>query len=205
MECPYCGHINDLSRDQCQKCRAQVAYLRERVFIGRQFAFFEASGEQPIVVALAPAGTPEGEEHRFTQPTIISRHEYGIHLGAAPTDAPDQPRFRLWGRRRHPINIPEHRPALAFPTLDLATVVTDRKIYRPEDEVFIFVVAPNAADQQAELEVKLAGQRVYHTRLTLNEAGLHLARFAELEEGEYTVSVMRPQVDPAQRAVQRAP
>jgi hypothetical protein len=192
MKCPYCGHMNDWSKNRCQNCGADVAYLRERVFPGRQFAFFEASEEQPILVELTPACQSGGRGHRFTEPVIVSRHEHSISLGEKPPTRLDQPPWPRWRGPRGSIQIPSYLPSLDLPRLDLVTVVTDRKIYRPEDEVHIFVVGLNTAGQEAELEIKLAGQRVHHARVTLYEAGLHLHRFAELEEGEYTVSVTLP-------------
>ena len=48
--------------------------------IGQQFAFFDASEEMPSAINLISAGGLEGEEHRFTQPTMVSRHEHGISL-----------------------------------------------------------------------------------------------------------------------------
>lgn len=189
MKCPACGTVNPLQRDECAQCGASVAYLRDNVYLGRQFAFFDASPAQSMVVDLAPAGQTEPTEHRFTAPTIISRHEFAVHLGPASVDEePSLPR-RLFQRSRWQVDLPEVLPIVELPALDLVTVTTDRKIYRPEDEVHVFVVGLNCAGQEAELEVKLAGQRVYQARVTLNDAGLHLHRYAGLEEGEYTVAV----------------
>ncbi len=191
MKCPHCDQSNPWEGNRCTNCKADVSYLRQRVFLGRQFAFLEASESQPLLVGLTPAGQAEAQEHSFTGPTIISRHEHALHLGEEPSRQPEGP----WPfpRRRGRLQVPEDLPALRLPSLDLVTVVTDRKIYRPEDEVHIFVVGLNAANREAEVEVKLAGQRVYHARVSLNSAGLHLQRFAELEEGEYTVSVDLPE------------
>jgi hypothetical protein len=191
MKCPYCGHANPWRQDECQNCQADIGYLSQRVFLGRQFAFFEASEAQPIRVDLTPAAASQAEERRFTRPAIVSRHAYHIGLGGEVSDesGPAWPWFR--SRERDPVP-PPVLPALEFATLDLVTVVTERKIYRPGDEVHIFAVGLGAANQEAELELKLAGQRVYHTRVGLNQAGLYLGRFADLEEGEYHVSLTLP-------------
>jgi hypothetical protein len=191
MKCPYCGHANPWRQDECQNCQADIGYLSQRVFLGRQFVFFEASEAQPIRVDLTPAGAGQAEERRFTRPAIVSRHAYHIGLGGEVSDegGPAWPWFR--SRERDPLP-PPVLPALEFATLDLVTVVTERKIYRPGDEVHIFAVGLDAANQEAELELKLAGQRVYHTRVRLNQAGLYLGRFADLEEGEYLVIFTLP-------------
>lgn len=191
MKCPYCGQANPWRQDECQNCQADIGYLSRRVFLGRQFAFFEASEAQPIRVDLTPAGASRAEERRFTRPAIVSRHAYHIGLGREASDegGPAWSWFR--SRERDPVP-PPFLPALEFATLDLVTVVTERKIYRPGDEVHIFAVGLDAAGQEAELELKLAGQRVYHTRVRLNQAGLYLGHFADLEEGEYHVSFTLP-------------
>ncbi|MFQ5855326.1 MAG: hypothetical protein ACE5LU_06760 [Anaerolineae bacterium] len=189
MRCPACGTANALQRDECAECGASITYLRDNVYLGRQFAFFDASPARPMVVDLAQAGQTTPTEHQFTTPTIISRHEFAVHFG--PASPEQEPSFvdRLFGRPRRRIDLPEVLPIVELPALDLVTVTTDRKIYRPEDDVHIFVVGLNCAGQEAELEVQLAGQRVYHTRVILNDAGLHLHLYAGLEEGEYAVVV----------------
>jgi hypothetical protein len=197
MKCPYCGHVNEWSDDQCQMCRRDVAHLRERVFLGNQFTFFEASPEQPIRVRLTPVGTEEGEDQRFTQPTIISRHEYAVRLERDPSrstpqpEPKEEPRLSLPGIYRDSRK-PFDMPALEFPPLNLAVVTTDRQVYRRQDEVHIFLAAPGAAGQEAELQVELADQPVYQARVTLDQAGLGLAQLADLEEGEYTARMTFP-------------
>lgn len=191
MKCPVCGMANGLHCDTCAQCGAPIAYLRDNVFLGRQFAFFNASPSQPMVVDLQPADHSRVAEQRFTDPTIISRHEFAIHFPPVP---PEPPSRLSWIPRPAPrrIELPEKLPRIHLPALDLVTVTTERRIYRPEDEVHIFVVGLNCAGRKADLEVKLAGQRVYQARVTLNDAGLHLHRYTGLDEGEYTVTVDVP-------------
>jgi hypothetical protein len=180
------------------KCAGgDIAYLRDRTFLGHQFIFFEASEEQPILVRLVPVGASEGDDHRFARPAIISRHEYGVKLERRPSrKVPEpgqedqlQPSFP-WSYRH--FDEPFELPALNFPRLHLVAVVTDRQVYRPEDEVHIFVAAPGAAGQQAELGIELANQSIRQARVRLNQAGLGLAQFGDLEPGEYTVQMMLP-------------
>lgn len=202
MKCPYCGHPNNLVVDVCAQCKAHVGYLRNRVYLGQQFAFFEASAEQPIVVDLTQADPGgEGNEHCFTGPTIVSRHAYAIKCDKVPPPEPDRRSGWPSGRRARAegIGLPETLSAIRFPALDLVTVVTERKIYRPQDEVHLFVVGLTAPGEAAELEIQLAGQRVYQARIRLNDAGLCLHRWGDLEEGEYRVMVTLPS-RPAVRA-----
>lgn len=192
MKCPYCGHVNEWSEDQCLMCRRDIAYLRDRTFLGQQFVFFEASEEQSVLVRLIPVGASEGGDHRFARPTIISRHEYGVKLERRPSrkvpepEPDDQPQPSVPWSYRH-VDKPFELPALDFPRLHLVAVATDRQVYRPGDEVHIFVAAPDAAGQEAELGVELASQSIRQTRVRLNQAGLGLTQFGDLEPGEYTV------------------
>jgi len=200
MKCPYCGHTNDWDKDQCLMCGRVIAYLRDRVLLGQQFAFFEASEEQPILVTLIPPSTCEEEEHRFTRPTIVSRHEYGVRLERRPVGGAPRPEKGLlpgpslpgpvWRRDPHE---PFELPALDFPRLDLMAVTTDRKVYRVGDKVHIFIAAPDAAGGEVALEVMLDEQEGSHqVGVKLNQAGLGLTHLAGLEAGEYSVVVSLP-------------
>lgn len=195
MRCPTCETHNDLEQDRCTQCDAAIGYVRERVHLGQQFAFFDASSAEPLLLEVSD-GSSSATRQRLTEPTIVSRHMHSLHLG--PSGAP---RVASMGeqlvRRLRPVprrpKLPEALSRLHLPELDLVTVVTDRKIYRPEDEVYIVAIGLNYADQEAELEVKLAGQRVYQARVTLDAAGLCLHRYQGLEEGEYQVVLRLPQ------------
>jgi hypothetical protein len=197
MKCPYCGHINEWSEDQCLMCRRDIAYLRDRTFLGQQFVFFEASEEQPILVRLIPVGASEGDDHRFTRPTIISRHEHGVRLERRPSrkvpepEQEDLPQLSFPWSYRH-FDEPFELPVLNFPRLHLVAVATDRRVYRPGDEVHLFVAAPGAAGQEAELGIELAGQSTHQARIRLNQAGLGLTQFGDLEPGVYTIQMTLP-------------
>jgi hypothetical protein len=188
MQCPFCGTTIQLADATCSHCRSAIGYLQDRIFIGRQFAFFDAQPNQPITVRLMARSASQWVEQHFDEPTILSRHDYGIRLGSL---GPKSRRvIGLWDRPSHEdaaYATPDELPAITFPTLDLLTVVTERKIYRPQDEVHIFAVAPGNAGRAAEIEVQLAGQRVYLANVTLDDAGLYVQRYADLEAGEYQV------------------
>jgi hypothetical protein len=83
---------------------------------------------------------------------------------------------------------------------DLTAVITERKIYRPKDEARIFIVAPDAPGGEVDMEVHLAGQQITKERVALDEAGVALRSYADLEEGEYTVKVRRSRPGPDRRA-----
>jgi hypothetical protein len=180
MFCPSCRvPVEPHVRQECPYCQADMKGLRERLAVGAQFVFADASLNRPIAISL------DGEEPQvFTQPTIISRHRHGLGLGEAHT--------RFDRRRRTPDEPGVDLPRLPVPVgPDLTAVITERKIYRPKDEAHIFVIAPDASGEEIEMEVQLAGQQVTKDRLTLDEVGLALLPYADLEEGEYTVLVRR--------------
>ncbi len=179
MKCPNCSSALEVGQASCHQCYASVGYIWSNVSAGRQFVFFNASANQPIVADLTPAGSNEAIEKRLTAPTIVSRHEHAIRVGARGKQPIATP-YALYNWR-------EDLPLLDMARLGLVTVVTDRKVYRPKDTVHIFAIGLNHAGQEAELELKLAGQRVYQRRVTLSQAGLCLHRYAGLEEGEYSV------------------
>jgi hypothetical protein len=180
MFCPKCLFPNLEGADLCVVCQADVIGGRERISVGAQFVFAEASQRRPLALSLD--GAPP---QLLTEPTIISRHVNGIGFGNAWIQ-PDK--FRK----------EEYKPEVELPRLpppagpDLTAVITDRKIYRPKDEARIFILAPDAPGAEVEMEVQLAGQQISKDRVTLDEAGLALRPYADLEEGEYTVLIRRP-------------
>jgi hypothetical protein len=180
MFCPSCLFPNPPGVEECQHCEAGLGGLRERVSIGAQFLFADASARRPVALSL-DGGAPQV----LTRPTLISRHLHGVGLG--------ETRFRPTKRGQQPpppgIDLPR-LPAPAGP--DLTAVITERKIYRPRDEAHIFIVAPDAPGGEVEMEVQLAGQQITRDRVALDGAGLALRPYADLEEGEYTVLVRRP-------------
>ncbi len=50
MYCPKCHHPNPADAEKCTKCKHETSYFRERVFIGRQFIFVQATEKQPIAL-----------------------------------------------------------------------------------------------------------------------------------------------------------
>ncbi len=180
MFCPSCLFPNAPGVQECQHCKAEMGGQRERVTLGAQFLFADASARQPVALSLDGA-----EPQVYRRPTIISRHLHDVGLG--------ETYFRLPSRGqetpRPSVDLPR-LPAPAGP--DLTAVITERKIYRPREEAHIFIVAPDAPGGEVEMEVQLAGQQISREQVTLDEAGLALRPYADLEEGEYTVLVRRP-------------
>lgn len=160
MICPQCQHDNPGDASRCRNCKADLKDARDRIVVGQQFIFLDAATGHPVAAQI------DGDVRRCESPAIFSRHLHAVAFGQEWT-----------------------APRLTPPTLDLFTVVTDRKIYRPQDEVTVFVVGLNAPGAQTELEIALAGQRVYGATVALDDSGLGLHRYADLREGEYTVTV----------------
>jgi hypothetical protein len=179
MYCPSCLSPNAAGAKECEHCQADVVSQRERISIGAQFLFADASARHPV-----PLSLDGGEPRLYRRPTIISRHYHDIGLGATHV-RPSRP-----GQK-------QPRPGMELPRLEspagpnLTAVITERKIYRPREEAHIFIVAPDGAGQEVEMEVQLAGQQITKERVTLDEAGLALRPYADLEEGEYTILVRR--------------
>ncbi|HSR31642.1 MAG TPA: hypothetical protein VLY63_13835, partial [Anaerolineae bacterium] len=180
MYCPSCLSPNAPHEKECQHCQADLSGSRQRVSVGEQFVFADASARRPVALSL------DGAEPRvFTEPTILSRHKHGIGFGETGTG-----RTWGWGEPSEPdVDLPR-LPAPDGP--DLTAVITERKIYRPREEAHIFIVAPDAPGSEVEMEVQLAGQQITKDLVALDEAGLALCPYADLEEGEYTVLVRRP-------------
>ncbi len=176
MYCPQCHHPNPADAQKCVKCKHTIDYLRERVFIGRQFIFVQADQAHPVALQVDQA------LQTFSAPAILSRHQHAVAFGEASPR--DKSRLRQW-----PLS---DQPRLSPPSLQLLTVITDRKIYKPATEAAVFIVAPDAAQSNAALEIHLAGQKVYEAQVALNQDGLALHRYADLKEGEYTARVTLP-------------
>ncbi len=175
MYCPRCSRSNPADADKCT-CGQETRYFRERVFIGRQFIFVRADKAHPIALKVDDA------VQAFRSPAILSRHQHAVSLGD------ESPRRK---KQSKIAPLPD-QPRLPHPALQLLTVITDRKIFKPGDEACVFVIAPDAAGNVVALEVKLAGQKVYEAQVMLNTDGLALHRYPDLREGEYAVQVTLP-------------
>lgn|GEM_PF-1964326 len=181
MYCPKCLAPNDSGTPRCTRCRADMDGMGDHVYAGAQFVFVRAAGHRPIAVAVD--GAPP---HVATEPEIVSRHLHSVALGEShfgstlrdpdvhpPEPAPDLPRL----------------PSPVQP--DLTAVITERRVYRPREEARILVVVPGAPSARVDMEVLLAGQQVTTEQVILDETGLALRPYHDLEEGEYRVVVRR--------------
>lgn len=186
MFCPACHIANPANSETCVDCQTEVVYFRERVFIGSQFIFVDADVEHPIALQV------DGNLQTYQQKTILARHQHRISFGdTSPTEQDTSPDFVTRVRnvlRPHPSRriapLPD-QPRLSGPTLSLFTLVTDRKIYKPDTPASIFIVAPAGGNREVNLEVQLGGQKVYEDKLTLNAEGLGIHTFVDTKEGEY--------------------
>ena len=78
MFCPKCLFPNPEGADLCVVCGADVIGGRERVSVGGQFLFADASQRKPVALSLDGA-----DALLLTKPTIISRYVHGIGFGNA--------------------------------------------------------------------------------------------------------------------------
>jgi hypothetical protein len=179
MFCPSCLRPNAAHIDECKGCQADLGGLRERFSLGAQFLFADASWRRPLAFSL------DGEPPQvLKRPTLVSRHLHDLSF--AEVHSPPS------GGRGKPAPANVDIPRLRAPEgPDLTAVITERKIYRPWEEARIFIVAPDAPKAEVEMEVQLSGQQISKARVALDEAGVALRPFADLEEGEYTVLVHR--------------
>ena len=181
MYCPKCLKPNEAEVARCSHCQADLKGLSSQVFVGAQFLFAAASAQRPVALSLDGA-----EPQILTTPTILSRHLHAVDVGEFYAGVDQRSRQE-----------PEHVRAPDLPRLPAATgpnltaVITERKIYRPKQEARIFVLSPGAAGAVVEMEVQLSGQQITRERVTLDEAGLALRPFSDLDEGEYKVLVRR--------------
>jgi hypothetical protein len=187
MYCPSCHHPNPADAEQCVKCHHATGHFRERVFVSAAFVFAQADAEFPVALKVDDA------VQTYRAPAILSLHQHAVGFG---DEAPVKERGERW-----PLPDAAKRAA---PALKLLAVITDRKIYKPGDEAGIFVVAPDAPGGEAALEIKLSGQKVYEAKVALNREGLAFHRYADFEEGEYTVVVALPSGDRAECAFSAA-
>ena len=76
---------------------------------------------------------------------------------------------------------------------DVQIPVGPPRDHRPGDDASLFIIAPDAANEEVAVEIKLSGQKVYEAKVPLNRDGLALHRYADLKEGEYDVTLSLPQ------------
>jgi hypothetical protein len=189
MYCPHCSQSNPAYVETCTHCGQRTSSFRQHIFIGRQFVFARASDRRPLALGV------DGDVKRFERPAILSRHQHAISFGDDPAKSEESSLLRRLLSRgksesvRHPL---PDQPRLPSPALKLAALVSDRKIYQPDGEATLFMVAPAAAGEDAALELQFAGQKLVETKLPLNGDGLALYTVDGLKEGEYAAIVTLP-------------
>lgn len=198
MFCPTCHDPNPAGAETCHVCDSRLPD-RKRVYIGQQFVLLNGDADHPIA-----AGLDRGTPMTVSRPTIVSRHRHAVTFGDSQGREGPTAIARLQSPAyRFPL---ADLPRLDAPRVDLTAVVTERKVYDPDDEAHIFIIAPDHLEGEVELEVRLADQQIMREKVSLNAGGLALFCYADLEEGEYTVRVRRvmAQADPGEEAAQRA-
>lgn len=186
MFCPECSRPNAADAEKCAFCDHPTDYYHRHIFIGNQFVFVRADEKHPIALGI------DGAVQTFHAPAILSRHYHSLTFGDEMSAAKPTPKATLLRRAASQIGPMPDQPQLPAPTLALLTVVTDRKIYKPNTPAAIFAIAPHAANTTAQIEVQLAGQKVYEADLELNADGMALHHFEDTREGEYTVILTLP-------------
>ncbi|MFQ5576751.1 MAG: hypothetical protein ACE5G8_07165 [Anaerolineae bacterium] len=197
MFCPRCHTPNPADAGTCHKCNHPTGYFRRRVHIGRQFIFINADDDHTIALEV------DGDVQTYGGPAILSRHKYAVAFGDLPgkevkKQEPEQPQPRGILRRIEAeyasgaLRSLPNQPKLPPPSLTLLTIVSDRKIYKPDDPAALFIVAPDAGGQTARLEIQRGGHKIFEADIPLNEGGLALHTFADTREGEYTAIVTLP-------------
>jgi hypothetical protein len=184
MYCPTCHEPNPAGAETCDACDARLPD-RQRVYLGQQFVLLNADADQPIAVSL-----DDNAPTTVSRPVILSRHRHAVAFGEAWGNATRRSRSREQWPFAYYYPLPD-QPRLDGPQLDLTTVVTERRVYRPAETAHIFIVAPDYPGGEVELEVHLADQQIMREKVALNTGGLALFPYADLEEGEYTVYVQR--------------
>ncbi len=187
MFCANCLHPNPPEVERCAQCHQEMDDLRQRLFIGQQFVFIRADAQHPLALKVDEA------VQVYRTATLLSRHRHTIGFGETTSETQESRRGQSRSKQKPVWPLADLSP-LPQPSLQLLTIVTDRQIYQPNTEATLFVVAPasRAANTEANLEIKLAGQKVYEAKVALNQTGLALHRYDDLKEGEYTITITLP-------------
>jgi len=142
---------------------------RTKVFAGSRFIFIrpgEREGLKGEVVRPAGSASEERIPVLFSEPTVVARHCQDLCLTGYP--------------------------ALTGTTMSVChhlNVVTDRKLYRKNDSVHIFVFAPHFRGRPAEVKI-FRNRHVIHTAaITLGSSGTFHDTLHYMADGSYSVSV----------------
>ncbi|MEX2690208.1 MAG: hypothetical protein Q6351_007780 [Candidatus Njordarchaeum guaymaensis] len=76
-----------------------------------------------------------------------------------------------------------------FPTLEIGSLSTDKKIYLPGEVVRVIAIFPEQSHKEAYFTLYKEEKMIWRTTKNLSEFGTSLIELEELEVGEYTVSV----------------
>ncbi len=105
-----------------------------------------------------------GKQVTITEPTLLSRIGNSIRLNKQTFE---------------PVTLPSADV--------IAGVVTDRKVYRPDDLVYAFVALPYLPGEQVKLELLYLDRPLLTETLTLDKHGVALTTFEGLEIGSHTL------------------
>ncbi|MFP4498741.1 MAG: hypothetical protein ACLFQV_11060, partial [Vulcanimicrobiota bacterium] len=138
------------------------------IFEGKQFIFIKPENN-PVTVQITDDISAEGKEHLYnvTQPTVFPRIGHNINIKDV-----------------------QYFSGIGFSNYHLATVITDRKVYKTGDKVKIFAFHPQKPDIEAGFEVKKNESIFYRKEFKFNNNGIYIDELENLDEGEYEVSII---------------
>jgi hypothetical protein len=75
--------------------------------------------------------------------------------------------------------------------VDLTTVITDKKIYHPQEKVRIFVAGLNHPEANLKLVLLRQGELIYEEDLALDRSGMGISELGELDIADYAVEIKK--------------
>jgi len=158
-------------REIAKDSGATVVGVQEEVLEGNMFVFIKAADNAPVTVDFWEDGRKKKTAKALTKPTIISKFskEFSIR----------EKSFRgfLGGSNSR------------MPSLELVSLVTDRRIYKPGDTVHVALVGLLKPQSVVEMAVACNGNVVFSdSNVTLNGDGTAVLNMKNImDEGEYLV------------------
>ena len=142
---------------------------RTKVFSGSQFVFIRSGGREGLKGEVVKSGSGASEERipvLFSEPTVVARHRQDLCLEGYPA-----------------------LPGTALPVCRQLKAVTDRKLYRKNDSVHIFIFGPHYCSKPAEVKIFRNGHVIHSRVIMLGEKGTFHDALEHLDDGAYPISV----------------
>ena len=136
---------------------------KTRIFNGSRFLFIEP-GEKPAEIQVKKDN--DSETVIIKEPTIFSKIKTNLA-----------------------VNKFQHFNPVFSTSFTLATIVTDRKVYTPKDEVRLFVFAPQKAGQVLSMMIIRNGQELFKEEFETDEQGIYFNSLKNLDDGSYSIEI----------------